>query len=198
MNDIVVVGSGASAVHFALTALEKGRQVLMLDVGREGSEPIMPQATLARLREGLGDPIRYFLGDSFEAVRFPGSRAEDYGFPPSKNYAFLGLPQFKWRADGFQPLASFAQGGLAEAWTGGVYPLNDGELAAFPFGYADILPYYELVAKRIGISGTVDDLSRFMPVHQHLMPPLELEEHSATIMKTYERRRARLNDGIRC
>jgi choline dehydrogenase-like flavoprotein len=197
MKRIVVVGSGASAVHFALSALEKGHEVLMLDVGRERQAPVMPHATLTQLKDQLADPVRYFLGEAFEAVLFPGARGEYYGFPPSKTYVFAGTPQFRWRAEGFNPLASFAQGGLAEAWTGGVYPFNDAELAEFPFTYSDISPYYDLVARRIGISGAVDDLARFMPVHQHLMPPLELDEHSRVLLEAYERQRDRLN-GLRC
>ncbi len=197
MNEIVVVGSGASAVHFALSALEKGREVLMLDVGREGHTPVMPQATLTQLKETLDDSVRYFLGDTFEAVLYPATDGEYYGFPPSKNYVFSGVPQFRWQAEGFRPLASFAQGGLAEAWTGGVYPFNDAELADFPFAYADIAPFYELVAKRIGVSGEVDDLSRFMPVHRHLMPALDLDEHSQVLLTAYERQRAHLNSRLR-
>jgi len=198
MKRIIVVGSGASAAHFALSALEKGHEVLMLDVGRERPAPVLPQATLTQLKEQLADPVRYFLGDAFEAVLYPGGGAEYYGFPPSKNHVFSGTPQFRWRADGFNPLASFARGGLAEAWTGGVYPFNDAELARFPFAYSDIAPYYDLVSRRIGISGSVDDLARFMPVHQDLMPPLELDEHSSMLLATYQRHRERLNQGLRC
>ena len=193
---LVVVGSGASAVHFALSALEKGHQVLMLDVGRERPAPVMPDATLTQLKDRLDDPIRYFLGDAFEAVLYPGASGEYYGVPPSKNYVFSGVPQFRWRAGGFEPLGSFARGGLAEAWTGGVYPFNDDELADFPFDYSDIAPYYDLVAKRIGISGAVDDLARFMPVHQHLMPPLELDQHSVVLINRYEQCRTRLNQTL--
>ena len=194
MTDIVVIGSGASAVHFALSALEKGREVLMLDVGRERPAPVMPQATFTQLKERLDDPVRYFLGDSFDAVLYPASDAEYYGFPPSKNYVFSGVSQFQSRTEGFRPLVSFAQGGLAEAWTGGVYPFNDAELADFPFSYTDIAPFYGLVAQRIGISGQTDDLSRFMPVHENLMPPLELDEHSSVLLRAYDRRRAQLNE----
>ena len=171
----------------------------MLDVGHERPESVLPGATLAQLRDRLADPVAYFLGDSFESVLFPTQGTEYYGFPPSKSYIFTGTPpQFRWRVEGFAPLASFARGGLAEAWTAGVYPFNDAELADFPFTYADIAPYYDLVAQRIGISGEVDDLARFMPVHQHLLPPLDLDEHSSLILRTYAERRASLNRRLGC
>jgi choline dehydrogenase-like flavoprotein len=196
MKRITVVGSGASAVHFALSVLEKGHEVLMLDVGRERPDPVAPDASWAQLKKGLNDPVSYFLGDSFEAVLYPGTSGEYYGFPPSKNYVFDGVPQFQWRASGFAPLVSFARGGLAEAWTGGVYPFNDAELTAFPFAFQDIAPFYDLVARRIGISGAVDDLARFMPVHDHLQPPLDLDEHSRVLLQAYDRRRQYLNEKL--
>ena len=39
MTHVVVVGSGASGVHFALTALERGHDVTMVDVGIERPAP---------------------------------------------------------------------------------------------------------------------------------------------------------------
>ncbi|MGH9200055.1 MAG: hypothetical protein ACRD2A_02320, partial [Vicinamibacterales bacterium] len=198
MKPIVVVGSGASAVHFTITALEKGREVIMLDVGRRRPEPVMPAASWAQLKDQLPDPTAYFLGERFESVLLPGGRGEYYGFPPSKRHVFEGVPQYRHVSSGFEPLASFAQGGLAEAWTGGVYPFNQAELADFPFSASELAPYYDRVAERIGISGEVDDLARFMPVHQHLLPPLELDEHSRMLVEAYQRRQARINGELRC
>ena len=43
---VTVVGSGASGVHFALTVLESGGTVRMVDVGRQGRPPVLPEATL--------------------------------------------------------------------------------------------------------------------------------------------------------
>src|SRR5438132_1416305 len=100
MQQLVVIGSGASAVHFALSALERGHQVLMLDVGREPPDPVMPHATLTELKNRLDDPVSYFLGQKFEAVLYPGNAAEYYGFPPGKQYVFSGIPQFQWKGEG--------------------------------------------------------------------------------------------------
>ena len=41
---VVIVGSGASAVHFALTLLEQGQRVTMLDVGRQRPDPVVRRA----------------------------------------------------------------------------------------------------------------------------------------------------------
>lgn len=195
MSDrIVVVGSGASGVHFALTLLEQGRRVLMLDVGHTRPPAVAPELSLDELKRRLPDPVAYFLGENFESLVVPGNAGEYYGFPPSKTYVFTRPERFEWRTRGFAPLASFAQGGLAEVWTGGSYPFNDAELAEFPFGYDELGPCYGEVARRIGVTGAADDLSRFFPLHEHLLEPLKLDEHSARLLAVYERHRARLNE----
>jgi choline dehydrogenase-like flavoprotein len=88
---------------------------------------------------------------------------------------------------------SFGRGGLSEVWTGGVFPFNDAELAAFPFGAAELEPYYTLTASRIGISGDHDDLERFSPLGD-VLPPLRLDAHSMLLLDRYSRHRPRLNN----
>ena len=65
---IVVVGSGASGVHFSLTLLKKGYRVRMLDVGRVGSAAVLPDASLHELKSSVEDPAAFFLGEQFEDV----------------------------------------------------------------------------------------------------------------------------------
>jgi choline dehydrogenase-like flavoprotein len=190
---VVVVGSGASGVHFALSLLRKGLAVTMLDVGREGSPPVEPTATLTGLKETLDDPAAYFLGTRYEGVLLPGDGGEYYGIPPGKHYVFDPVDGFRHSSSGFAPLFSFARGGLAQAWTGGCYPFNESELEAFPFSASELAPHYDEVARRIGVSGERDDLARFMPVHEHLLPPLRLDPHSERLVQAYGRARARLN-----
>jgi choline dehydrogenase-like flavoprotein len=190
---VTVVGSGASGVHFALTLLRKGHHVRMLDVGRQGRAPVLPAATLNGLKRELEDPASYFLGSGFEAALLPGIDEEYYGIPPSKEYVFDHVDGFRHQTSGFDPLYSFARGGLGEAWTGGCYPFNSAELLDFPFTAEEILRHYAEVARRIGVSGVVDDLSRFMPVHEHLLPGLRLDSHSERLMGSYARTRDRLN-----
>jgi choline dehydrogenase-like flavoprotein len=185
-------------VHFALTLLQKGYQVLLLDVGREKPHPMKPGDTFNDLKKNLADPVRYFLGENFEAVVYPGSIGEYYGFPPNKNYIFDKLDNFAWTATRFAPLFSFARGGLAETWTGGVYPLNAEELKDFPCDYSEFSPYYDEVSRRIGISGAEDDLVRFYPLHKHLLDPLRLDKQSAILLEAYQRHKHYLNQKLHC
>lgn len=180
-----VVGAGPSALHFAQSALDSGMRVTLLDVGHEPPPVVAPELSFAGLKRELPDPAEYFLGDDYSAVLFPGDASEYYGFPPGKAYVFEGVPGFRWNATGFAPLFSFAQGGLAQAWTGGAFPFSAAELADFPFGYDELRPYYDLVAARIGVNGAEDDLARWIPVHAHLEEPLPLDEHGAKLHERY-------------
>jgi len=191
--NFIVIGSGPSGVHFALTALRKNHRVTMLDVGRRAPEPMLPSEDFLGLKSRLQDPVRYFLGSDFQSVHLPGRADEYYGLPPSKDYVFDRPAEFSIVEDGLTPIVSFATGGLAESWTGGCYPLNDHELRDFPFDYQDIAPHYSEVAARIGVAGEEDDLSVYLPRHDHLSPMLNLDESGARLLGAYERRRKRLS-----
>ena len=191
---ILIIGSGPTGVHFALSALKKNHQVTMLDVGTQRPAMALPEENFTGLKQSLDDPVRYFLGEKFDAAILPepGTDFKYYALPPSKDYVFEAPQFFDFATYGLSPLVSFAAGGLAEAWTGGCYPLNDTELSAFPFSYDDIEPYYGEVARRIGIAGAEDDLARFHPHHDDLSPPPSLDENSARLLARYEDRRATL------
>jgi choline dehydrogenase-like flavoprotein len=190
---ILVIGSGPSGVHFALTALRKNHQVIMVDVGHRRPETALPSEDFLGLKSRLRDPVGYFLGPSFDSVSLPGLNGEYYGLPPSKKYVFDRPEEFSIVEDGLTPLVSFAAGGLAESWTGGCYPLNDHELVEFPFDYDDIAPHYSEVAARIGVAGGEDDLSSCFPHHAHLSPMLEFDESGSLLLAAYGRRREKLS-----
>ena len=192
-GQVLVVGSGPSAVHFAETALAKGWAVTMVDVGRQAPAPVLPDARFDQLKDELDDPAGYFLGGDYSGVVLPDFDKEYYGIPPSKQYVFEDPAVFSSLSDGFDPLFSLARGGLAQAWTAGCYPFNDAELSDFPFGYDRIGPHYDEVARRIGVTGAIDDLAPFMPVHANLLPPIPLDAHSALLARQYARKRAGLN-----
>ncbi len=193
MAEIVIVGSGPSGAHFASTALQNGHRVVMLDVGNERPPVPNPGATFTDLKDELDDPVAYFLGEDVHHTLFPRPDALFYGFPASKAYVFAQPEPFRARASDMEPLFSFARGGLAEAWTGGVPVLNDHELAEFPFGYDALRPYYQEVVRRIGVNGTRDDLERFIGYDADYLPPLALDDHSADLLAEYRRQKRRLN-----
>ena len=68
MDKILIIGSGASGVHFALSALQKGYEVTMLDVGYEAPEVVNPEDRFIDLKNHLSDPVNYFLGADYKGV----------------------------------------------------------------------------------------------------------------------------------
>ncbi len=202
MESVLVVGSGASGVHFALSLLKKGYLVSMLDVGWEKPAGANPNDSFKSLKANLDDPAAYFLGNEFEALVLPSLQGDYvtkyYGFPPSKNHVFTQAAGFDYRSTGFVPLLSFAQGGLAEAWTGGAYPFNDHDLKEYPFKYSDIEPFYSEVARRIGLIGANDDMARFFPLHGNLLEPLLLDENSQLLVAEYHKNKTFINDRLQC
>ncbi|HMN08003.1 MAG TPA: GMC oxidoreductase [Gemmatimonadaceae bacterium] len=193
MARYLVVGSGATGVHFAQTLLDRGETVELVDVGFERPSAPLPDTDFSHLKERLDDPEAYFLGEQGEAVVYPSPAAKPYGFPPSKGHVFRRPAEVSITERGFSPMVSYARGGLAEAWTGGSYELRDEELADFPFDGAALRPHYATVARRIGITGVADDLGRFSPLSAPYLPPLPMDAHSAWLHARYDERRARLN-----
>lgn len=112
---VLIVGSGASGVHLAITALERGMRVTMLDTGFERPPAVAPGLSFDQLKAQLPDPTGYFLGLHGEGVVYPETKASYYGHPPSKQYVFRTPPRFLTDARRMTPLFSFARGGLAEA-----------------------------------------------------------------------------------
>lgn len=197
MTSLLVVGSGASGVHFALTALERGHQVTMLDVGNERPAPLLPDATFGELKTRLADPAAYFLGEHGEGVVYPSPQGSYYGHPPSQQHVFQVPPGFAAHAEAMEPLFSFARGGFAEAWTAGAYAFNPADLEDFPVPYEELQRCYALVARRIGIGAQRDDLAQFIPFDEGYLPALPLDPHSQWLWDRYHARRVRLNRELR-
>lgn len=189
MTRVLVVGSGASGVHFALTALERGLQVTLLDVGHDRPAAPLPEATFPELKDRLDDPVAYFTGARGEGVVYPATKASFYGHPPSKDHVFRMPAGFAARAVRMAPLFSFARGGLAEAWTAGSYEFSADDLRDFPIDRAALSEGYRAVAARIGVAGADDDLARFIPLDAAYQPPLPLDRHSDLLLARYARRR---------
>lgn len=193
MTHFLVVGSGATGVHFAATVLARGHRVTLLDVGFERPAPVAPDATFQELKDVLDDPELYFLGAHGESVVYPDRLAKPYGFPTSKAYVFRRPGPLGVSERGFHPMLSYARGGLAEAWTGGSYELQDVELEHLGLPVAAMRASYGEVAARIGVGATRDDLTRFSPLTAAYQSPLPLDDHSTLLMERYAAARDRVH-----
>ena len=88
MDKVLIVGSGASGVHFALTALQKGVEVHLLDVGHKRPDVSNPEDNLNDLKSNLDDPVRYFLGEAFVKVYVLSTNPNKY---ESRSPYYLGV-----------------------------------------------------------------------------------------------------------
>ena len=129
---IVVVGSGVSGAHAALTLLERGYPVELWDVGRD--EASFPEAALTfhDLKSRLADPVTYFLGADLGAI-VPPAASELLRYPPSRQ--FLASPQdplWPFVSDGFTAQGSFTKGGLANGWGANTLAFDENDITEWP------------------------------------------------------------------
>jgi choline dehydrogenase-like flavoprotein len=188
-SDVIVVGSGASGVHAAYPLVTAGRSVTMLDVGYEDDvyEHLIPDAPFAEIRRTDPSQHRYFLGDRFEGVPLGpiGTKPE---LTPSRQYALArteeSLPTL---SPDFAALHSLALGGLGAVWGAVCFPFSDTELIQCSLPVEEIKAHYDIIAKRIGVSGdNEDDLKPLRSDLPSMQPPSELDGNAEKILRRYE------------
>jgi hypothetical protein len=192
-SDVIVVGSGASAVHAAYPLVEAGWTVTMLDVGFEDKiyEPLIPDAPFTEIRRTDAAQHRYFLGDEFEGVPL-GPLGTGAQVTPPRQYVVRHADKITpMVSPGFAPIESLANGGLGGAWGAVSFPYLDSELQKSGLSPSAMRSHYETVARRIGISGPQnDDLERFRGNLYTLQPALDLDHNAEAIYSRYKERRS--------
>ena len=101
MARYLVVGSGATGVHFAQSMLERGETVELIDVGYPAPPVEHPDLDFSALKDAGVDGGSYFLGPDSDAVVYPAPDAKPYGFPPSKAHVFRRPEGFRLEERGF-------------------------------------------------------------------------------------------------
>ncbi|MCW5807238.1 MAG: hypothetical protein KIT31_33080 [Deltaproteobacteria bacterium] len=197
--DVLVVGSGASAVNAAWPLVAAGLRVRMLDVGvrdeRYGN--LVPDGPFEEVRRTDPQQHRYLLGDRFEGIGFEHMGAGAQLTPP-RQWVTRDADRLQPLASAsFFPLQSLAEGGLANAWGAGAPAFCAADLAGYPIAHADLAPHYEAVAARIGISGARDDLWPFLGPLDAMQPAVACDGNAGAILRRYARGPDRLHrDGL--
>jgi len=194
-HDVLIVGSGASAVQAAYPLIEAGLSVIMLDFGNQDLvySNLVPDAPFLEVRRTDPHQHRYFLGDRFEGIPCGAVRVGPQLTPP-RQYITKDAPELTpVDSNTLSPFATLALGGMASGWGAGAFPFNESDLRDFPISRDELAPHYEKVAERIGISGEVDDLAPFDGELKAMLPPLRIDRNAATILERYHRRRKKLN-----
>lgn len=199
MARILVVGSGPSAVNFAKRALQNHHAVEIVDVGLDYHKRDQQALGYNELKSTLDDPARFFLGNEYEGIKIGDVSDNATRIPQSRQHVISQIPQFNIDSDSFNPLYSFAKGGLAEVWTAGCYPFSQRDLEPFPITLSDLEPYYHWVAEEIGVSGSsTDDLAGLLPKHEFIQDPLQLDPLSDHILQRYQQQSQFIKQKYHC
>jgi choline dehydrogenase-like flavoprotein len=187
--DVLVVGSGPAGVSVTFPLVEAGVRTLMVDGGQASSEPLLERPFLIE-RADNSQQWKWMIGEDFHALRRFDAISPKFKVP-RHGYVFRDFPE-RNRIESERTLAvgSLARGGLSNAWGGGVARLSASELSAFPFPVADILPSYERVARRIGLSGNYpDDMAEYFGVDDWADPALPLDALNQQLFTRYAAQR---------
>lgn len=156
----LVIGSGPSGFAAALGRLSLGRDVLMIDGGRD----LEDEAT-SRIARLLAKPQDQWSKADRAAYQAPQFAPNPEGFVRRFGSTFAQQPASETLtpADWFKLRASRAIGGLSNVWGSAILPNRQADIADWPVSADDLAPHYAAVADAIQISGTSDDLERLLP-----------------------------------
>ena len=144
MSDtIIVIGSGPSGSNLALSLLELGHKVSIIDIGYE--EPIVPYPNLNfnQLKSVLNSPQNFFLGDDFDGIILPTDK-KLYTYPKNRNYICSDQNLLTpYISNNFEPIISHATGGLGVGWGANCSEFSDLDFDGMPLSRNDLIGSYK-------------------------------------------------------
>jgi choline dehydrogenase-like flavoprotein len=192
MNDLIIIGSGAAGAWAAYQAASRGLVPLVIDVGLKPAEEPPLARDFFTLRQQDVRQAEYLLGPEFESLHnihkgylSPRLKPPRLRFVTNRADELAPLTRM-----GFDPIQSFALGGLANAWGAGVYRYHEKDLKLFSLAPKDLDPYYETITREIGISGTADDLHDHFGSAEGLQQPLKIDSLAETFFRSYQKHRS--------
>jgi Pyridine nucleotide-disulphide oxidoreductase/GMC oxidoreductase len=194
LYDVIVVGSGPAGVSVAFPLVQAGLKVLMVDGGREKNAKL-PSKPYLEDRYQASDQWEWMVGKDFHALREKDSVSPKLRVPTHRYVFDKFITENRIETENFVAIGSLAKGGLANAWGCGVAGLSNEELQEYPFPKSSIDPSYEIVTRRIGVSGSNDDdLSDFFGIDAWAQPPIAMDELHQQMFDRYSLRKRKLAD----
>lgn len=200
-SEVIVVGSGATAVHLAQTLVEAHRKVLMLDVGVTqphndlfSETDIKNDASFTDLRSTDKNQYKYLLGNHLESINW-GTIGVGAQLTPARRYMIQHIDELiPYDSKNFSPYESLAVGGLGVGWGAGCYEFSPEELIRCGLNVSQIQKAYKVVSDRIGISTPGIDIkpfsaNSFVPTEQQI----QISEMFKKIIQSYENNKNDLN-----
>ncbi len=188
-HQYIVIGSGPSGAIAAKTLVDKGAQVLMLDVGHQDNkyEPLVPALNYEEIRKTVKHQYRFFLGDQMEAVSIKDVKVGAQ-LSPSRKIMLKDVKELiPILSDNFTPMESLAYGGLGVGWGLGTYTYNEAECEKAKLPYKEMQNSYQYVANHIGISAPDDDFKPWVLGNiQHTQEALHIDNSTEKILQHYK------------
>lgn len=183
-RDVVVIGSGLSAIG-AIKALDaKGVKPLVIDIGER-----LPHESIDIQKELSAVSPSGWTEAQREALSYnPTNTKRLFSIPKKLNFGsnfFYARPTKKAPIEStniFPPL-SYAKGGLAEGWGSASMPPARSDIADWPISYDDLYNYYRLSISSEFFCANEDDLSSEFPILHENYKALELSEFDNLFLK---------------
>lgn len=188
---IAIVGSGPAGTAAAVTLLESGCQVEMLDVGHCPEEAAMSLASELRHRVAFGK--RRPTPDQNNAL-WHGRKAHEStgllqslqelfgGSVPGENgrivrkrifgshFAYAGVDEGIPQEGPYELNRSLAYGGLSNVWGAACYPLRRIDYEDWPIDESQIAPFYQSASQLLGLEKKGDALEQLYPSYANARP----------------------------
>jgi len=197
IHDYIVVGSGCTGAMAAQTLVEKGVKVTMLDVGYTDMKykSILPPKDYISIRKTEQEQYKYLIGENFEGLYWGNARKQGEFTPPRKFMIQDTDKYIPYQSENLFPIESLGYGGLGAGWGVGCCEFSKTELAEVGIDHNQMIPAYEIVAKRIGICGTKDDASPYtLGELSKFQPSLKMDRNHRAIFEKYTSNKKQFNE----
>ena len=193
MYDVIIAGSGISAVPALNFLQKKGLKIKVLTLGKYNNkfiDQILKHQNInfdTLVEKKIKKKENIFFDHDIECSfkKF----IENSKIPPLKNYVFKNKNKDINLPKNFNSNISYAYGGLAEAWGAGSVPVLPEDYEKLKISYKKLNKLYNETAKILSISGCKnDDLSKILQDKKWLNNRVELDEKSQSILKKYKKR----------
>ncbi len=161
---VAVVGTGAAGLG-ALTALldkKENLEIVVYDIGRE----ILTSASVSD--NPSKDEIVSFYNGIYERIYNKYS----FKFPPPKTHFSDQIPRLPVGKK-LNIFKSESLGGLTNYWGSTMLPFTDREMDEWPIKKEDLYPYYERIAKVVGLSAGSNELDEYFNRHFSTRPEMK-------------------------
>lgn len=191
-----VVGSGPAGVACAHALASEGHEVTILDAG----VTLEPQReTLARAAGGK--PLAEWTGEEIKVLRtlVPKHGEVPFKLVHGSDYPYqrpVAAPDIRYGKLNIR--ASYAKGGLSNAWGAALFPYSAEDICDWPVAYEEMANSYASVLSMLPVAGEEDDLSMQFPMPAQSMSPLRKSAQVRQLLeRSFNHRERLLAGGIR-